>query len=130
MGHSLFLIFNHEITSLQQEDAIRSLGVNRIIDLPEDYKRIWSNVPPELDEIEDYLEPVQTWLSQESSKKDLALIQGDFGATYIMVNFAFSLGLVPVYSTTNREALERHNTDGSVEVNHHFRHHLFRKYGV
>jgi hypothetical protein len=47
-----------------------------------------------------------------------------------MVIFASSKGLIPVYSTTSREAVEKHHPDGSVELTHRFRHGLFRRYGA
>ena len=47
-----------------------------------------------------------------------------------MVNFAFKIGLVPIYSTTRREAVEEHNDDETVKLVHHFQHRIFRKYGV
>ncbi len=56
------------------------------------------------------------------------LIQGDFGACHIMVNFAFYLGLVPCYSTTAREVIEKPLQDGAITVTHNFRHIRFRRY--
>jgi hypothetical protein len=44
------------------------------------------------------------------------LIEGDFGACYLMVRFALEKGLVPLYSTTRREAEERYDADGSVRL--------------
>jgi probable selenium-dependent hydroxylase accessory protein YqeC len=41
------------------------------------------------------------------------LIQGDFGACYHVVERAFRLGLVPLYSTTRRIAVEQHLEAGS-----------------
>ncbi|MEA3280185.1 MAG: CRISPR-associated protein Csx20, partial [Thermodesulfobacteriota bacterium] len=61
---------------------------------------------------------------------DYVLIQGDFGACYIMVRFAFEKGFVPVYSTTRREAVEKQQSDGAVKLVHQFKHQVFRKYGV
>lgn len=130
MDCSLFLIFNHEITPRQKEDTYISLGVKHIIELPKDLKVIWSSVPPDLHSIEGYLEPVKTWLLSKAGKGDYTLIQGDFGACFILVNLAFKLGLIPIYSTTNREAVETYNNDGSVKLVHQFRHQLFRRYGV
>jgi hypothetical protein len=57
------------------------------------------------------------------------LIQGDFGATFLMVNFAFEKGLIPIHSTTEREATEELQPDGSVRLSHRFLHKRFRKYG-
>jgi hypothetical protein len=91
-------------------------------------KDLWSVVPPELSGLLDYLQPLKDWLVERARFSDCILIQGDFGATYLMVRFAFENGLVPVYSTTARNAIEEHNADGSVKLLHHFKHIRFRKY--
>jgi len=126
----LILIFNHEITPRQEEDARWSLDVQQIVDLPPDLKELWRHIPPDLSGLSGYLEPIKTWLKEESGKADDVRIQGDFGATYIMVNIALKFGLVPVYSTTKREAVEKHESDGAVSLTHRFKHQIFRKYGV
>jgi hypothetical protein len=130
MAKTLFLIFNHTITPPQESDARRSLGILRIIDLPLDLKNLWRSVPPDLSEIIAYLYPLKTWLKSNAEKDDYALIQGDFGACYIMVNFAFDLEIIPIYSTTEREAIEEHERNGTVKLTHEFKHQGFRRYGV
>jgi hypothetical protein len=126
----LFLIFNHEITEQQKKDAHKSLRVGRIVDMPPDLKKLWHSIPPELPKIESYLKPFARWLGTNAAKADYVLIQGDFGACFIMVNFALSNGLIPVYSTTDRNAAEEHGIDGSVTLVHRFQHQIFRKYGI
>jgi len=85
--------------------------------------------PRSLSKISDYLNPVKDWLAGQARKNDHVLIQGDFGACFIMVNFAFETGLIPIYSTTQREAVEEHKEDGTVNLSHQFRHRIFRRYG-
>jgi hypothetical protein len=46
-----------------------------------------------------------------------------------MVVHAFSMGLVPVYATTQRQAREKKMPDGSVQMSHVFRFKRFRIYG-
>ena len=128
MSDSLFLIFNHDITPLQESDARDSLGVQRIINISGDLKELWRQIPPDLPKISDYLNPVKDWLAVQAKKNDHVLIQGDFGACFIMVNFAFEIGLIPIYSTTEREAVEELKEDGTVNLSHQFRHRIFRKY--
>ena len=128
MTATLFLIFNHKITSHQQKDAETALGIGAIRELPFELKELWSNIPPLLTEVKDYLEPIKTWLARQAVRGDYALIQGDFGACYIMVNFAFEIGLIPIYSTTGREVIEAHQPDGSVQLTHNFKHKIFRRY--
>jgi hypothetical protein len=125
---SLFLIFNHTFTDDQRADAVRSLGVSRTMNLPNDFKKIWRSISPDLETLHNYLEPVQEWLQHNADDKDFVLIQGDFGACYVMVNFAFRLGLIPIYSTTRREMGEEVLQDGSVKLTHRFQHRKFRRY--
>jgi hypothetical protein len=80
--------------------------------------------------ISDYLKPVMQWLEENAAKSDYVLIHGDFGACFILVDFAFKKGLIPIYSTTHREAVEEQNPDGSVKIVHRFQHQIFRRYGV
>ncbi|MBW1700016.1 MAG: hypothetical protein JRH18_19320 [Deltaproteobacteria bacterium] len=126
----LFLIFNHTITSVQQKDARDSLGVDEILDLPERLKPVWNQIPPDLPGISEYLDPIKKWLAEKATAGDYVLVQGDFGACYIMVKFAFEKGLVPIYSTTTREVVEEHTAEGAVRLTHQFQHRIFRKYGV
>ncbi|MBW1736355.1 MAG: hypothetical protein JRJ69_02085 [Deltaproteobacteria bacterium] len=130
MSRTLFLIFNHEITPVQRDDAERSLGVEQLEDMPTPLKELWQDIPPELREIDPYLEPVKAWLEAKAKTGDYVLVQGDFGACYLMVRFCFEKALVPVYSTTSREAEEGHLQDGAISLNHVFRHRIFRRYGA
>ena len=130
MYPKLLLLFNHTLTDFQAESALSSLGVQEIVDLPSDLKALWRQVPPELIEIEGYLKPVMEWLTENGAESDYVLIQGDFGASFLLVKFAFEQGLIPIYSTTRREAVEEHHADGSVQIVHRFQHQIFRRYGV
>lgn len=129
MTHKLILLFNHKVTELQAKDAYESLGVDRIEPLPPDLQNIWSNIPPEMSSIKDYLRPVEKWLSENAVSGDYVLIQGDFGACYLMVNLALSQNLAPVYSTTARIAQESILDGGHISLTHTFKHVMFRKYG-
>lgn len=128
MPNTLFLIFNHELTFSQRADATTALGVSRFVDLPPELKRLWAQIPPDLDALAAYLEPIRRWLAHQAQEGDYVLIQGDFGATFLMVRTAAAMGLVPVYSTTERSAREIRNGDGSVETTHRVRHIKYRKY--
>lgn len=126
----LFLLFNHSITPLQDADARKSLGVARILTPPEPLLKLWRRIPPDLPAIEGFLSPIKRWLSEHANPGDYILIQGDFGACFLMVRHAFEKGWVPVYSTTEREAVETHDVDGSVTLTHRFEHRIFRRYGA
>lgn len=125
---NLFLIFNHELTQAQRKDAEASLGVGRIVDLPERLKTLWRQIPPDVLDVTGVIAPVVEWLEKNGRPGDYALIQGDFGAVYRMVNIAIDHGLVPVYATTRRQATEHHCADGTVDIVRRFRHVRFRRY--
>ncbi|MEJ5359431.1 MAG: CRISPR-associated protein Csx20 [Desulfobacterales bacterium] len=129
MAPSLLLLFNHEPTPSQLEDAFRTLGVSLVEHPPQEIRRLWQSVPPELERIGGYLKPIAEWVSSVARAGDFILIQGDFGATWLMVNLAFEGGLIPVYSTTERKAVEEAVEDGTVKLSHQFKHVRFRKYG-
>ncbi len=125
----LFLLFSHTITPIQEEQAYMELGVGSIIEPPLEIRKIWSAIPPADDALMPFLPPVFSWLEQNAESGDFVLIQGDFGATYLLVRHALTRGYIPVYSTTEREAVETRLEDEGRQVTHTFRHVFFRRYG-
>lgn len=126
----MFLIFNHVLTPAQETQAREVWGVTSIIMLPPVLKKIWEQIPADLENISDVILPVQRWLEKEANKNDVVLVQGDFGATWLIVDFALKNDLVPVYSVTVRQAGEESVPGGSVKTTHFFKHRMFRIYGV
>ncbi len=124
----LMVLFNHTLTPAQEHDARSSLGVERIVLPPSGIQRLWSQVPPETGDLSGYLAPVMEWLGSASAAGDFVLVQGEFGATCMVAGWCLERGLVPVYSTTRREAEEKRLPDGSVQVRHRFAHVRFRRY--
>lgn len=124
----MLLIFSHKITQSQIEDAKSALGVDEFLDLPQNLKNIWGSIDPYLDDLSDVLNDFKLWIKDNSTPSDYILIQGDFGACYHLVNYAKSLSLIPIYSTTHRVTEERINANGEVITEHKFSHIKFRKY--
>jgi hypothetical protein len=129
LSRNLFLLFNHQITAEQRRDAETTLLVGAIIEPPQELRHLWKNIPPDKEWISSCLAPIQDWLCQKSRKGDYLLVQGDFGATYLMVRFGLEIGTIPIYSTTERQAVEQHGPDGRVDLLHTFKHCRFRRYG-
>lgn len=124
---NLILLFSHSLTGEQLKDAKHTLGINRIITLPDNLKNIWSNIPPELPVVNDCIYEIKDWLLENANKGDYVLIQGEFGATYLMVNFSFKHGYIPVYATTKR--INREKIVGDKVINEKvFKHVRFRFY--
>lgn len=124
----LFLFFSHSLTTDQTKDAIDTLGITEVVQLPEALQEQWSQVPAEIPELSGYLLQFVEWLRDEAMPGDYALIQGDFGLSYALVNASKELGLVPIYATTKRESQETVNEAGEVTKTLRFKHIRFRKY--
>jgi ribonuclease BN (tRNA processing enzyme) len=130
MGYKLFLIFNHQLTSDQKEDAYKNLNVERFIYLPPELQKLWSNIPPQWDlkEIEEnILIPIKKFIIENSQEGDRVLIQGDFGAVCKLVQFAKGHNLVPLYATTKREVEEKREGDKIKKIST-FKHIRFREF--
>ncbi len=125
---NLLLLFNHNLTEAQQEDAKHDLKVEDILLPPAEIGLLWSQLPADAQSLLPLLVPVQQWLTDTAQQGDFILIQGDFGACYIMAKFCFSNGLIPIYATTRRQAREKHQQDGSVLIQHTFNHVCYRRY--
>ena len=127
--NKLLVLFNHELTNSQRDDTRKNLGVgDKIIIPPDNIKKIWAQIPADTEEIVSFLADIRKWLQKAGSKDDFVLVQGDFGASHLMVEYARMIGLVPVYATTEREAVEEHEEDGTVKITHRFKHIRFRRY--
>lgn len=127
---NLFLLFSHHITEEQFQDARQSLGITDFIRLPEDLQKRFSNVPADLETIDEYLQPILDWIDEYcASHKDYILIQGDFGATYFLVDYCKKRNYAtPIYATTERKSVEEVQEDGSIKTQRIFKHKRFRLY--
>ena len=123
----LFLIFSHKLTE-EQIKATTDLRVEKIIYLPEDLQKIWSNVDPIGELGTEPLDEIASWLKEHGNEGDFVLIQGEFGATFYLADFCFSSDLVPIYATTKRVSEEIAKSDGTIERRQMFKHVNFRKY--
>jgi hypothetical protein len=126
--HRMLLLFSHKLTEDQKEDANTALGVREFLALPDNLQQLWMNIPPAMSLLSEYLEPIRSWINKNLYHGDYVLIQGDYGAVYLMVNYAFSVGLIPVYATTERMVVEKLMPDGVVKSERVFKHKMFRRY--
>ena len=73
------------------------------------------------------IKEVVFWLEKNASPKDIFVIQGEFGSTFTLVDFALKKGLIPLYATTRRIAKETRNGE-TVHREYIFEHVCFKKY--
>jgi len=122
----LFLFFSHTLTQEQINDA-KNPGIDKFVPLPNELQYLWSNVPPELEDIEEYAKPFYEFLNINARKGDYVLVQGDFGLSCRLVNYSKQKGLIPVYATTKRKVIETEK-DGKIVKISEFKHVQFRRY--
>ena len=127
MQTTFYLFFSHNLTKEQTNEIKNILNCQQIVALPKDLQELWSNIPAGTDSLINYLAPFKKYLEHNVKKNDYVLVQGDFGATFIIVNYLKLLGARAVYATTKREVIEKHDVD-TVTKQSVFKHVKFRKY--
>ncbi len=128
MKPKLFLLFNHELTEKQIEDAFSQMKIEEIITLPENQKKIWKDFPVNGEEDYFLLSPFISWFKKNMEVGDYILIQGEFGATFYLVDFCLENGYIPIYAAATRSAKEHRIDDNRIEKLSEFEHMIFRKY--
>jgi len=125
----MLLVFNHNLAQDQMEDAEVSLGVENFVAMPAVFKKKHGGrFLQRHKNIEEFVMPIKEWIKNTADKGDVILIQGDFGATCLLVSYAWDLELIPVYATTRRRAEEIPQADGTMKMIHVFKHVQFRRY--
>lgn len=124
----MILLFSHQLTQSQIDDAMHTLHIEKFVSLPETLQRLWSNISPNLISIQTTLEPIFEFLHKNVKESDCVLIQGDFGAVYLLVNYTKKLGAIPLYATTKRDAIEYINNKGEKVKKSKFKFVRFREY--
>ncbi|MSN96892.1 hypothetical protein F1B92_06895 [Campylobacter sp. FMV-PI01] len=124
----LFLFFSHKLTDEQIIDAKNSLKISEFVNLPSDLQANFSQVPAEFGENEllNYAKSFFEYLDKNAKSEDFALIQGDFGLTFLLVKFCLENDITPLYATTKRDVVINENgLKTSI-----FKHVKFRKYVI
>ena len=123
----MILLFSHKLSEMQILEAKKSLGVDSFIYLPTHLQNIWSNISPIEPSITILIDPIKKFIVENSSQGDIILIQGDFGVSYNLVNFALQNRYIPVYATTQR-VVTQYEEDGKIIKKSTFEFGRFRKY--
>jgi CRISPR-associated Csx2 family protein len=124
----VFLVLSHELTETQVNELRENWKVQEVVPIPEDLASLWESINPEEESLSSCIRPIITWLEENSVPGDLILVQGDFGATFLVVDWALNQLRVPIYATTARYLEEHRLDDGRVEQKRIFQHVRFRKY--
>lgn len=122
----LYLLFSHTLTSKQIEEAKTRLMIDNIIYLPAHLQKIWSNIPAE-ESIDKDISKFIKYLGENSKSGDYVLVEGDFGATFAVVDWCIVNSRIPIYATTARLAKSEGEGDFT-KMTHYFKHVMFRRY--
>ncbi|MBD3842082.1 MAG: hypothetical protein IE909_09400 [Campylobacterales bacterium] len=128
MAKKMILLFSHKLNEKQIKIAKDEYAVEDFVYLSTELQQIWSDISPDIISLEQTLEPIKKYIIRILQKDDIVLIQGDFGATYIMVNFIKELDAIPVYATTRRKIEEIIDEDGKTIKKSIFEFRRFREY--
>ena len=126
---NFYLFFSHSLTETQIKEIKTIFKCSKIIPLPSNLQELWSNIRPE-GNLASILTKFQNYLGTNSKAGDYVLVEGDFGATFAIVDWCIANGRIPVYATTERIAEEERKKNGTVKLVHTFKHVMFRKYSL
>ena len=123
----MYLLFSHKLTKEQELDAKNTLNIKEFIYLPDNLQKLWSNIPPDINDIDRFLNPIKDFLKRNLKDGDFVLVQGDFGATCKIASFVKALKAKPVYATTVRDSKEE-LINGNIVKTSVFKHVMFRSF--
>ena len=121
-----FCLLNHILTQKQLDELKQKFGSTEIVYPEESLSTLWSQIPPEKSNA-DIISSVVSWLKRNAERGDLFIVQGEFGSTFTLADFALKNGLVPIYATTRRIAKETRSGE-TVHREYIFEHVCFKEY--
>ena len=124
---NFIVLMSHDMSDIQKNDAYENLKVTKIIEAPPNIKKIWGNIEPISDLNTVKLDEIVSWIKENSNKQDYVLVQGEFGATFYIVDYCFKNNLIPVYATSIRRVEETRQGE-KVITNRVFVHEGYRRY--
>ena len=122
----IFCLLNHELTPNQTAELYASFGAGSIMYTPAEIAALWSEIPTDSGLTKACLEPFTAWL-REAAAGDVVVLQGEFSASFALIDFALNKGLIPVCAVTKRIAREIREGE-KVQRNYIFEHICFRRY--
>ncbi len=124
---NVLCLLNHMLTEQQLLEIRERFLAQKIMYPGKELQSKWAFIPT--DEILPiaYFPQYIHWIDENSQEGDYLIIQGEFGSTVYLVEYAFSHKLIPLHSVTQRVA-EEFRKDEVVTRTYKFKHICFRKY--
>ena len=121
-----YSLINHKLTENQMKELKEVFGADEIVYPDEDLVKLWAQISTERQLDYAVIDKVVEWL-ENSTEGDVVVVQGEFGCTFCIVDFALKRGLVPVHAVTKR--VEEETAEGEVVTKKYvFMHCCLRKY--
>lgn len=122
-----FCLLNHQLTPNQIAELEGDFQSTEIIYPSQSLSVQWSQIKPE-EPREKVINEVILWLQEHHAELgDFFIIQGEFGCTFTLVDYALQQEMVPLYATTVRIAKE--SRDGEqINREYIFQHSGFKRY--
>lgn len=122
----VYCLLNHALTQNQIKELKEKYNASDIIYPSEELSASWSQIPATETLDMSIINNVVLWL-KDACADDLLIIQGEFGSTFMLVDYALKRKLIPLYAVTKRVASEQRNGE-TVSRHYVFEHVCFRKY--
>jgi hypothetical protein len=121
-----FCLLNHALTERQKAELAADFACNHIVYPPEDLSARWSGVSTEKELTPAQLRPFADWFAGAGAG-DAAVIQGEAGSSFALVDFALQRGLIPLHAVTRRKTTEIREGE-KILKKQEFEHVCFRRY--
>lgn len=121
-----FVLLNHHLTDNQIKELNGKYLCDQIIYPGKELSDKWSGIAPVSELDMNTIKEVINWLDS-SSMDDVLVIQGEFGSTFYIVDYALQKGIIPVHAVTKRVAQESREGE-IVKRSYVFEHCCYRKY--
>lgn len=120
----VFCLMNHSLTQKQIAELTDVYKCKEIVYPEETISSLWSQVNSTNEK--DVIQSVIFWL-KAAKDGDYLIIQGEFGLTFTLVDYALKEKLIPIYATSKRIAKES-RVGETVHREYIFEHICFKKY--
>lgn len=121
-----FCLLNHVLTEKQVAELKERFDAETIVYPQEELSQTWAQIPPIPEFDAETIGSAVRWLSS-ARKGDILLAQGEFGHTFMLVDWALKHGLVALHAVARRVSLEL-RVGEQVRKQNVFEHLCFRKY--
>ena len=69
----MILLFSHKLNEKQIKEAKDIWGVSEFVSLPKELQKIWSNIPSDVETLDNILKSIKDYIFEISTKNDVVL---------------------------------------------------------